>query len=99
MEAAIKGAPAFAYVDIRLAPGEVIVAEPDAMSSMDADIDLTATLNGGFFRGLMKKIFGGESLFISRYKNNTQQSRRLVLVQSIPGEVRCIELNNNEFHL
>ena len=31
MEAEIKDGPAFAYVDVRLAPGESILAEPDAM--------------------------------------------------------------------
>ena len=99
MKAEIKGGPAFAYIDVQLAPGEVVVAESDAMSSMDADIDLKATFNGGFFRGLMKKLLGGESLFISHYQNNTQQPKRLTLVQPIPGEIRCIELDNSEFHL
>ena len=99
MEANIKGGPAFAYVDVNLAPGEAVVAESNAMSSMNTGIDLTATLNGGLVRGLMKKLFGGESLFISHYKNNTQQPQRLVLVRPVPGEIRCIALDNDEFHL
>lgn len=92
MKSQINGGAAFSYIHVDLEPGEMIVAEPDAMSSMDADIDLTATFNGGFFRGLFKKYLGGESLFISQFANNTEKTRRVTLVQSTPGEVRCKKL-------
>ncbi|GAA5215231.1 TIGR00266 family protein [Corallincola platygyrae] len=99
MKAEIKGSQAFSYIDVDLEPGETIVSESDAMSSMDADLDLTATFNGGFFRGLLKKFLGGETLFVSRFTNNTNASKRVTLVQPVPGEIRCVELNNEEFHL
>lgn len=96
MRAEIKGGTAFSYIDIDLSPGDAIVTESDAMSSMDADIALKAIFNGGFFRGLLRKYLGGESLFVSHFKNNTQKNRRLVLVQPTPGEIRCIELGAND---
>ncbi|MBW8184598.1 TIGR00266 family protein [Shewanella sp. NR704-98] len=99
MEAKIMGSQAFSYIDIDLEPGETVIAESDAMSSMDADLDLTATFNGGFFKGLLKKFFGGETLFISRYSNNTSAPKRVTLVQPVPGEIRCYELNGDEFNL
>ncbi|TAA47848.1 TIGR00266 family protein [Corallincola spongiicola] len=99
MKAEIKGSQAFSYIDVDLEPGETIVSESDAMSSMDADLDLTATFNGGFFRGLLKKYLGGETLFVSRFTNNTIANKRVTLVQPVPGEIRCIELNDEEFHL
>lgn len=99
MEANIKGSQAFSYIDIDLEPGETVIAESDAMSSMDADLDLTATFNGGFFKGLLKKLLGGETLFISRFSNNTSALKRVTLVQPVPGEIRCYELNGNEFNL
>ena len=37
MRVKIEGAPSFAYVHLELAPGESIVAESDAMTSMAAD--------------------------------------------------------------
>ncbi|MCW8999909.1 MAG: TIGR00266 family protein, partial [Kangiellaceae bacterium] len=73
----------------------VLVAEPDTMSSMDASIDLTAGFNGGFFRGLLRKFLGGESLFISYFKNETKQGRKITLTQNTPGEIRCVELKGN----
>lgn len=93
MKAEIKGGSAFSYVDVDLEPGESIVAEPDAMSSMAADLDLKAEFNGGFLRGLARRFLGGESIFISRFSNNTSAPRRLTLVQPTPGEIRCRELN------
>lgn len=99
MQTEIKGGPAFCYIDVDLAPGETIVTESDAMSSMDADIDLTANLNGGFFRGLLKKFLGGETLFISRFTNNTDVSRRVTLVQPTPGELRYEDLKDEAFNM
>ena len=99
MKAEINGSQAFSYIDVDLEPGESIISEPDAMSSMDADVDLTAKLNGGFFRGLLKKYLGGESLFVSHFTNNTSTPKRVTLVQPTPGQIRCIELSNSEFHL
>jgi len=99
METEIKGSQAFSYIDIDLQPGETVITESDAMSSMDADIDLTATFNGGFFKGLMKKFFGGETLFISRFTNNSAACKKITLVQPVPGEIRCYELDGGGFNL
>ena len=99
MNVELKGSAAFAYLDVELAPGETIIAEPDAMSSMAADLDLNAKFNGGFFKGLLRKYLGGESLFINHFSNNSNGPRRLTLVQSTPGALRCIELNGNSFCL
>jgi uncharacterized protein (TIGR00266 family) len=99
MKAEIRGSDAFAYIDVELDPGEGITAEPDAMSSMSADLDLKARFNGGFFTGLMRKWLGGESLFISHFSNNTNGPRRLTLVQPTPGSIRMRELANDCFFL
>jgi len=99
MKTQINGTQAFSYIDVELAPGETITAESDAMSSMDAAIDLTASFNGGFLKGLLRKFLGGESLFISRFTNNTSEPRRLTLVQGTPGEIRKVHLDNDELFL
>lgn len=98
MEATIYG-PAFAFIDITLDPGESVIAESDAMSSMSADLDMTARFNGGFFSGLCKKFLGGESLFVNEFKNNTDGPRRVTLVQGTPGEIRSIDLTGGSICL
>lgn len=99
MKATIEGRPSFAYLLILINPGESIIAESDAMSSMSADLDMVTKLNGGFFSGLCKKYLGGESLFINQFTNNTEGQRRLTLVQSTPGDIGKIDLNGNSLCL
>ncbi len=99
MKTEIKGAPTFAYLEVELAPGERIIAESDAMSSMAADMEVTAKLNGGFFRGLLRKLLGGETLFINQFKNESDGNRKLTLVQPWPGDMRHIRLEGNSFYL
>lgn len=99
MKTEIKGSAAFSYLDVDLEPGEEITAESDAMSSMHADVDMAARFNGGFFIGLLRKFFGGETLFINRFSNETDGERRVTLVQPTPGQIQCLELNNESFCL
>ncbi len=94
MKVKIEGAPAFAYLHLELAPGESVVAESDAMTTMAADLDMEAKLNGGFFSALVKKFLGGESLFINVFTNTTREPRRLTLTQGTPGDLRQVTLNN-----
>lgn len=91
----IEGAPSFAYIHVDLDPGETIVAEADAMASMDADVDMKAVFNGGLLSGLIKKFLGGESLFVNHFTNNTQKTRRVTLVQTTPGDIKELAMKGN----
>lgn len=99
MQAEINGQPSFAYLCVELAPGESIVAEPDAMASMDSGLTMQTHFNGGFFSGLAKKFLGGETLFINKFSNLTREKSRITLVQTTPGDVRQITLKNEAFYL
>lgn len=97
MKLKIEGKPVFAYVEVELQPGETFVAESDAMASMSAELDMEARFNGGLFRGLLKKYFGGESLFVNHFANNTSQPLKLVLTQPTPGDMEVMELKGETF--
>ena len=99
MKAKINGAPAFAYIDVDLDPGETIIAESDAMASMSSELELVAKLNGGFLPAVSKKLLGGESLFVNHFKNPTNASKRLTLVQKTPGDIRQVELSGRSLCL
>lgn len=99
MNSEILGKPSFAYINVDLEPGESIVAESDAMSSMSPELDMKASFNGGFFSGLAKKFFGGESLFVNTFTNNTSEAKRVTLVQATPGDIIAIDLNNESYCL
>ncbi len=96
MNIEIAGRPAFGYLHVDLAPGESFIAESDAMASMSGKMEMKAKFNGGFFRGLGKKFFGGESLFINEFSNPTQETLRLTLTQGFPGDVMMMDLKEGE---
>mgnify|MGYP002785474923 CR=1 FL=1 len=95
MNVEIKSKPSFAYLDIELAPGETIVAEASAMSSMSAELEMEAKLNGGIIQALLKKFLGSESFFINHFTNKSNKPLRLTLTQSTPGDIVAYPLNGN----
>jgi uncharacterized protein (TIGR00266 family) len=99
MKINIEGKPAFAFMHVDLEPGEMFVTEADAMASMDAELDMDAEFNGGFFSGLLKKFLGDESLFVNVFRNNTNRTLRLTLTQNTPGDVMLKELNGGSYCL
>jgi uncharacterized protein (TIGR00266 family) len=99
MKVEIEAKPVFAYLKVELQPGEKIIAESDAMATMSAKLDMEAKFNGGLLRGLVKKIFGGESLFVNHFTNNTQEIMHLTLSQPTPGDIQVRELNGESYCL
>lgn len=98
MEHTIEGTPGFAYVHVDLEPGESLISEAGAMSSMAVDLGIEARLNGGFFSGLCKRLFGGESMFVNRYTNDTGAPRRVTLAGKTPGDIRAMDLDGESFY-
>lgn len=97
MDSEIRCRPSFANLLVRLARGDRIVAESDAMASMSSSITLHTRWNGGFFGALLRKLFGGESLFVNEF--STESQGELVLTQPYPGDIECIELRGNSLYL
>ena len=98
MECEIKYKPAFSTIFVTLEPGEKIVAEAEAMASMDSQVTIKTKLSGGFFTALAKKFFGGESLFVNVFSNETKQYLTLVLTQSVVGDIEEIELHGRDMY-
>ncbi len=99
MQATIEGAPCFAHIHVDLDPGETVIAESDAMSSMSATLGMEAKLNGNLFSALIKRFLGGESLFVNHFINRTGEAQRVTLVQSTPGNIVQADLAGNSLCL
>lgn len=97
MEYEIRNRPAFANVLIRLTRGESVVTESDAMASMSSSLTLRTRWSGGFLSAILRRLFGGESLFMNEY--STASSGELVLTQPTPGDIECIELKGQSLYL
>ena len=100
MKVDIRYKTAFATLFVTLAPGEHIVAEAGAMASMSKHLQVYTRFNGGFWRALMRKFFGGESLFINAfYCPEGGPSGELVLTQPTPGDLEEVELSGQTLFL
>jgi uncharacterized protein (TIGR00266 family) len=99
MDIQIRNRPSFANLLVRLVKGDRIIAESDAMASMSSDIRVSTRWNGGsFFAALLRKIFGGESLFINEFGGDGHSSE-LVLSQPVPGDIEVVELRGQSLYL
>ena len=77
--------------------GDRITAESDAMASMSTTLTIKTRWNGGFFGAVLRRIFGGETLFINDFIANAPGE--LVLTQPFPGDIECMELNGTSLFL
>lgn len=92
----IRYKPAFATAFMTLQPGESIIAEAGAMASMDGALTVTTQFSGGLIPALLRKFFGGESLFVNVFKNQSSRPLEVVLTQSTIGDVEVMELKSGE---
>lgn len=99
MKYEIRYKPAFATIFVTLNPGEKITAEAGAMTSMDGRLSMKTEFSGGLIPGLLKKFFGGESLFVNIFSNETQETLTLVLSQSIIGDIERVDLTEGDLCL
>jgi uncharacterized protein (TIGR00266 family) len=97
MESKIRNRPAFANIHITLNAGDEIVAEADAMASMSTSITMTTRWSGGVMKGIAKRIFGGESMFVNVFR--AEEEGELVLTQPFPGDMECIDLKGTSMFL
>ena len=97
MEAITRDRPAFANVQVKLDSGESIIAEADAMSSMSTGLTVQTKWNGGFLSAILRRLFGGESLFVNEFQAN--ESSELVFTQAYPGDIECLDLNGTSLFL
>lgn len=97
MQADIVNKPSFANIVVRLNAGDKIIAEAGAMTSMSTSVTIDTKWSGGFFRAVMKRIFGGESMFVNEF--STASDGEVRLTQSLPGDIECVQLNGNTMFL
>jgi uncharacterized protein (TIGR00266 family) len=97
MQHQIRNRPAFANIHVQMQRGDRIIAEADAMASMSSTINIHTRFSGGFIRGLLRRGFGGESMFVNEF--STESEGELVLTQPFPGDIECMELNGTTLFL
>ena len=70
MEHEFEFGPAFTLMTVHLSNGEQLKVEPGAMVAQSSNVDMKSGMSGGFFKGLMKSMVGGESFILNTYTSN-----------------------------
>ena len=88
-------------VEVELDPGEVVIAEAGAMNWMDDGITFEAKLGDGSQpdNGLLGKVFEagkraltGESIFMTHFRNNGREKKRVAFAAPYPGKIIAINM-------
>ncbi len=93
----ISGNPDYGDLTVVLEPGNSIWAESGAMSRMSSDLEMKTRMVGGLLQSVVRKLVGGESLFVAEY---TASNLGFVAVSpSSPGCVLHRELKGDSLIL
>lgn len=79
-------------VIVTLDPGETVQAESGAMMFMEEGIEASTELQGGIFGGV-KRLVGGESLFMALFTNNGSARSRIAFAAPYPGKIIPLDLS------
>ncbi len=86
------------FLHVSLAQGDSVFAESDAMVMMDASLDLTGNVQGGFLSGVARRLVSGESFFTQTIKA-TRGPGDLLLSQVVPGGLHIFDVGERQFLL
>jgi len=89
MEIEILHRPSYSLALARLAANERIRAEPGAMVSHSAGVEIETKMEGGLFKSLGRAVLGGESLFQNFWKAGPQGGE-VTLAPELPGDIALI---------
>lgn len=87
----IVGSDFSQVLEVDVAPGKRVTAEPGTMVFMEDGLELDADV-GGLAQGLGRSYFAGESMFRMHLINNTSTSRKLGISPRTPAKILTLDL-------
>ena len=97
MKFRIEGNPDYGQLTVELAPGDTFIAEGGAMCWMSDGMKISSRLLGGLVKAGMRKLVGGESLFVGEYQHPGGGSASFS--PAVPGTVLQRTLNGDSLTL
>ena len=85
------------HLTVSLEPGETFIAEGGSMAWMSHGTQINARLLGGFTRALVRKVVGGESLFVGEFSH--PEGGQVSFSPAAPGTVHHRRVNNDKIIL
>ena len=93
----IEGNPDYGQLKVTLGPGESFVAEAGSMAWMSDGMQVKARMLGGLVKALVRKVAGGESLFVGEYRH--ERGGSVTFSPARPGTIVQRTLNDETFIL
>ena len=84
LEHNIDGNPDYGHLTVSLNLGEKFIADRGALAWMSQGMDVKARLLGGKVSAFIRKLAGGESLFVGEFSHDT--GGQATFLPSVPGE-------------
>lgn len=97
MDYTIEGNPDYGHLVVSLESGETFIAEGGSMAWMSHGTQINARLLGGFTRALVRKVVGGESLFVGEFSH--PEGGQVSFSPAVPGTVHHRRVNNDKLIL
>ena len=95
-DATVRGAPAFAQLDVLLRPGQTIVSNGGSLAYMREGVQRGKLETAGGIFGMFKRALGGQSIFLVGYKGMPDHpdphSRRITFTAPVPGDVLRLDM-------
>lgn len=93
MDIKIECQPAYAMAYISLDVGESVLVEQGAMAAMSAGVSVSAGMGpGGVGKAVMRRAFGGESLFMGRYTAELHGAW-VAVTPRYPGDIAEVDID------
>lgn len=86
------------FLHVSLEKGEAIFCESDAMVMMEANLDLSGTVQGGILQAAMRRLANGESFFQQRIEA-ARGAGDCLLSPTMPGGVEVLEVGARQYLL
>ena len=86
------------FLHVSLDKGEAIFCESDAMVMMEANLDLSGTVQGGILQAAMRRFANGESFFQQRIEA-TRGAGDCLLSPTMPGGVEVLGVGARQYLL
>lgn len=87
----IRGAPAFAELEVTLALGQTILADGGAMTLLREGVGLGEIKTGGVLNAITRGV-SGESVFLNTYTGLSTGERQITFAAAYPGDMKFMPL-------
>lgn len=86
------------FLHVSLEAGESISCESGAMVMMEATLDLSGQMQGGFLSALTRRLVNGESFFQQHIKA-TRGKGDCLLAPTLPGSVQILDVGKTQYNI